>query len=207
MRYLSTYATLVFGTLLASAPAGAQALNFRSIGVGLKGGLNIANVSDEDFDSRMGLAIGGQAEFGVTSPFSLVLEPGYLQRGAKEETVLGDSTWKLDYMEIPILLKAKFGSIQTAHAYAFVGPSLGFNLKSEVEVNDETMDRDANYFNISGDLGVGGAYRVSEFVYLSADARYSMGFTDATDDEKVELFDWMNRDIRISLGVLFHLIQ
>lgn len=134
---------LVAGLALFSGTA--SALDF---GAGPLVGVNLANASvDEPEDTGLKTEIytrfgfGARAEFGVTKPFSLLLEPQYLQRGASLKTHfvipgLIDTTEKsdirLNYLELPILAKAKFGSMK-AHAYAFAGPSLGFFLNGEGE--------------------------------------------------------------------------
>lgn len=183
-----------------------------SFGVGPKVGMNFggAAVDDiEDEERRTGLALGAMAEFGVTSPFSLVLEPGYVQRGARFEIVGARVRGDLDYFEIPVLAKAKFGSIRTGHGYVFAGPSFGFLTSSEGRVagfTGEFEDQVAS-FVLSGDLGGGGAYRVSRYVFLSADLRYTHGFGDALEDPIGGIDSWHHRDIRASLGVLFHLTE
>lgn len=185
-----------------------------SLGVGPKGGLNMAGAAVEDEpdnqDRRMGVAAGLQAEFGVTNPYSLLVEPMYLQRGARFDVPISDSDAEVDmnYLEVPVLLKAKFGKT-AAHAYLFAGPSLGFLLGSEGAWEGFETELEDNFtgFNLAGDIGVGGAYQVSEFVYVSADARYSHGFLNAVEDDIGTVDSWMTRDIRLMAGLLFHLTQ
>lgn len=210
-RVLVFRSAMVAGLSLFSGTA--SALDF---GAGPLVGINLANASADEpegmsLETEMltRFAFGARAEFGVTSPFSLLLEPQYLQRGASEKfSALGFSTEadvRLNYLELPILAKAKFGSMKT-HAYAFAGPSLGLFLNGEAESEGETNDVDSvSAFNVSGDVGVGGAFQVQEFIYLNADVRYSHGFTSASDAKDDN--DWMNRDIRIQLCVLFHLTK
>jgi hypothetical protein len=213
-RKLVFRSALVAGLALFSGTA--SALDF---GAGPLVGLNLANASFEaptGIDAESGIltrfAFGARAEFGVTSPFSLLLEPQYLQRGAAVEVktpgFAGKGETRYNYLELPILAKAKFGSMK-AHAYAFAGPSLGLYLNGESEFEGDTMDEDsAASFNFSGDVGVGGAYQIQEFIYLNADVRYSHGFLNVNRDEKsVEDLDWFNRDIRFQLCLLFHLTK
>jgi hypothetical protein len=217
-RLLASSTALVAGLTLFSGTASAL-----SFGVGPLFGVNLGNASAEgpsgsgSFNTEMltRFAFGARAEFGVTTPFSLLLEPMYLQRGATEkidipaepgfpaETIKIED--RLNYLELPILAKAKFGSMK-AHAYAFAGPSLGIFLNGEEESGGETHKADSvTTFNLSGDVGVGGSYQVQEFIYLNADVRYSMGFINAVD--KSDAGSWKNRDIRFQLCVLFHLLK
>ncbi len=211
-RSLAYGSALVAGLSLFSGTASAL-----SFGAGPLLGINLANASVDypgsgDVESGMltRFAFGARAEFGVTSPFSLLLEPMYLQRGVSQKaTFLGltvESETRLNYLEVPVLAKAKFGSMK-AHAYAFAGPSLGIFLNGETEAGNTTTDADSiSAINLSGDIGVGGSFQVQEFIYLNADVRYSHGFTNQADvkDEDVEM---MSRDIRLQLCVLFHLTK
>jgi hypothetical protein len=213
-----SYPGLVFRSVLVAGlslfPGTVSALDF---GVGPLIGVNLANASIDLPDGAPSVktemytrfAFGGRAEFGVTSPFSLLLEPQYLQRGAIEKAEFLGTTLKQDvrfnYLELPILAKAKFGSMK-AHGYAFAGPSLGLFLNGESESDGETTKADSvTTLNFSGDIGVGGAYQVQEFIYLNADVRYSHGFNNANDSE--EDVEWKNRDIRLQLCLLFHLTK
>jgi hypothetical protein len=201
LRYL-----LVMG--LSLAPLTASAL---SLGVGPKGGMNFGNAdvdNHEDTEGRQGLAIGGQVEFGVTSPWSLQVEPMYVQKGARFD-VLGVTTrGNFDYFEIPVLLKAKLGA-PIAHAYVFAGPSFGINLLTEGKVMDATgnFEDEAAPLVFSGDVGVGGEFQLVQYVFLTADIRYSHAFTSALDKSVGDIDDWKSRDVRAMAGVMFHLTK
>ena len=101
-----------------------------SFGGGAKGGINLGSADIEGHfknEYRTGLAMGLLGEFGMTTPLSLLIEPSYVQKGAKfnyNAGILGEvkASGELDYIEIPVLLKAKFGSMKT-HAFIFAGPS------------------------------------------------------------------------------------
>lgn len=186
-----------------------------SFGVGPKIGASFAgadvedNIDDEERRTGIGLGLG--AEFGVTSPFSLMVEPMYLQRGARFDILGSRARGDLDYFEIPVLAKAKFGSISTAHAYLFLGPSFGLKVSSEgryLTFKDE-FEEDLASFTFSGDVGAGVAYRLQRYVYLSADARYSHGFTDALENPIAggAIDSWYSRDIRLMAAILFHLTE
>jgi hypothetical protein len=203
---------LVFTAVLAIPFSGYAAISF---GVGPKLGLNMANASvdpDDGIDKAFKLCFGAGllAEFGVTKPWSLQVEPMFLQRGVKAdvEVLPGatvESIIKLNYLEIPILAKAKFGAIKS-HAYVIAGPSLGILLSAKGEVDgDETDIKDeTESFSLSGEIGAGGGFQLAQYVYLQADARYSYGFLDANSDSDIEVKPW---DIRFMVGLLFHLTE
>jgi Outer membrane protein beta-barrel domain len=181
-----------------------------SFGIGAKGGINLGNAEIEghdDTDYQTGLAMGLLGEFGITNPYSLVIEPSYVQKGAKftyDAGILGEvkANGELDYIEIPVLLKAKFGSMKT-HAFIFAGPSLGINVaaKGKIGVFSDTFEDNIAPTVWSGDAGAGVAFQLQQFVYLSAEARYSHGFTDALDASVGDIESWYSRDIRMMLGI------
>ena len=183
------------------------------MGAGPIGGLNLGNAEVEDYDDtekRIGLAAGLRLELGVTTPYSLLIEPTYVQRGARfqGDGIFGDVDIEgdLDYIEVPLLLKAKFGAIKS-HAYVFAGPSLGFNLSADGEFGSVDVDDIEPAMTISGDVGVGGGFQVAQYVFLNADARYTHGFNNALDDDVGDIESWAARDIRFMLGLLFHITE
>ncbi|MDB5050719.1 MAG: hypothetical protein JWO30_3790 [Fibrobacteres bacterium] len=197
---------MLFG--LALAPVTVSALSF---GVGPIGGMNFGNADVSNHsktDGRQGLALGIRSEFGVTSPYSLLVEGMYVQKGARFD-VLGVTTrGDFDYVEIPVLLKAKFGAMK-AHAYVFAGPSMGINTNAKGSFGSasSTFKDESESLVFSGDIGGGGAFQVTQYVYLTGDVRYSYGFTNALSDNVGDIDEWKSRDIRAMLGLLFHLTQ
>jgi len=196
---------------LAIFPPAASAI---SIGVGPIGGWNLGNAdvsNHSNTTNRNGLALGAVGELGVTSPFSLMLEPMYVQKGARFNVSAGpfgavSTRGDLDYVEIPLLVKAKFGAL-AAHAYVFLGPSLGINVNSKGSFGSfsDTFKDQTNSTTFSGDAGVGGAVRMVDYVYLFGDARYSYGFTNALKSSVGDIDSWKSRDIRLMLGLLVHI--
>lgn len=194
-------------------PAASYAMSF---GAGPLGGYNMANAAVEDHDdteARSGLAAGLRTEFGVTSPFSLLVEALYVQSGARFDVSAGPfgdirAEGNLDYLQIPVLAKAKFGST-AAHGFAYAGPAMGINLGAEGEfggLSDTFKDEAANLV-FSADIGAGAGFKVSEFVWLTGEARYSHGFTDALEEDVGDIDEWKARDIRLLAGVLIHLTR
>lgn len=183
-----------------------------SFGIGPKAGINIADASVANHDTtdhRVGFAAGVVAEFGVTKPWSLQLEPMYVQRGTRFDVPFAHVKADLDYLEIPLMVKAKFGKTK-AHAYAIAGPSMGINLTADGDFGSfgsGTFKDDFATVTWSGEGGVGGAYEVRPFTYLQADVRYTFGISDALDHKVGDIDSWAARDIRIMVGVLFHLTE
>ena len=187
-----------------------------SFGIGPLGGINLGNAAIEGHSNstvRTGLAMGLRTEFGVTSPYSLLIEPTYVQKGALFNYSAGPfadikARGELDYIEVPVLIKAKFGA-QQVHAFIFAGPSLGINVAAKASIGSfsDTFKKQAVNMVFAGDIGGGGAFQLQRYVYLTADARYSFGFNDALENPVGDIDSWKSRDIRMMLGVLIHLTE
>ncbi|MBI1805060.1 MAG: PorT family protein [Ignavibacteriae bacterium] len=175
------------------------------IRLGVDTGINLANqsFSHDPFNpkvSRSGVIIGGLAEIGISDLWCVQVEPRYIQKGMKETgfVITGNDptplsttnlVFKLDYLEIPVLLKATLGR-DNFRPIVFAGPNVGFLLsaKNEWERYDAqqqgiipaSIDVTERYnsIDLSLDFGVGGEYQISPSVSLLADARYSLGLID-----------------------------
>jgi hypothetical protein len=201
---------LLLSAALLAAPVAVHALSF---GAGPIAGVEFANASVDNHSKTSGLtglAIGLRTEFGVTNPYSLLIEPTYVQKGASFGAFGGITSAEgdLDYLEIPVLVKAKFGALK-AHVYAIAGPSFGINLKAKGSLGNLSGDFKDNAANlaISGDIGVGAGFQLQHYVYLTGDVRYSHGFTNALDKSVGDIDSWYSRDIRLVAGLLIHLTQ
>ena len=209
----SIFSITLFAMALFAAPMGARAL---SLGIGPIGGVNLGDAAvdgHENTEMRTGLALGGRVEVGVTNPYSLLIEPQYVQKGARFDVSAAPfgsikAKGDLDYLEIPVLLKAKFGAMK-AHGYAIVGPSMGINLKAKGSFGtfSDTFKSEAETLTFAGDLGLGAGFQIQKFVYLTGDARYSLGFTDALNKQVGDVDSWKARDIRFLAGVLIHITE
>ncbi len=186
-------------------------LSAMSVGVGPLGGMNFGDAVISNHDQttmRQGLALGGQLELGVTNPYSLLVEPMYVQKGARFK-VLGVTTrGDFDYVEIPLLLKAKFGAMK-AHAFVFAGPSLDININTKGTYGPAsgTFKDESESIVYAGQAGGGAAFQIMPYVYISGDVRYAMGFSDALKSSIGDVDSWKSRDIRATLGILFHLME
>lgn len=205
-------APILLPLLLLLATALAKPVAAMSLGIGPKAGVNFAGADVDGVDNedrRTGAVLGVVAEFGVTSPYSLVIEPSYLQRGADFEILGAEARGELDYFEIPVLAKAKFGNLRGVHAYLFLGPSLGLKMDSEGSILGfaDPFEEEVATFTVSGQIGAGLAVRLSEYLYLASDLRYSHGFTNALEDDIGTIDSWYSRDIQASASLLFHLTE
>src|SRR5688572_15193119 len=74
---------------------------------GIKGGVNIANQSvdpDAELDSCTGLSAGGYVGIPVSQVFAVQPEGLFTMKGSSDDS----GSWKLNYIEVPVLARASF---------------------------------------------------------------------------------------------------
>ena len=138
----------------------------------------------------VGLVVGPEFEYFVSSRFSFAAGLNYSQQGAdlKDTNV----EWKVDYLTVPVV----------ANVYLFKGFALkaglqpGFKTSAKMEYKGSMGSASVNLKNdVKGfDLAVpvGLSY---EFKHFVLDARYTFGLTKVFDD-----FDTKNLTFQLTLG-------
>jgi len=104
---------------------------------GGKFGLNIANFGGKDAEPdegvnrqpRVGFAFGGFVRYPLYDFISLQLEALYTQKGAGYIAIFRILTFKLAYLELPLILMLH----PTNSVSIYLGPAFGYNLSSIVE--------------------------------------------------------------------------
>ena len=163
-----------------------------------KVGVNIANITDaDDADPRIGLAAGAEFEYGLTDNIGLSAGVLYSMQGVKTTIIDDDCTWKLDFLNVPIL-----ANFYVAKGFAVkLGVQPGFKLSSkakfkgsggskEVEVEDGVKSVDLS-------IPVGLSYQYQNIVF---DARYNWGATNIVEDS-----DSKHSVFQITVGYKFSL--
>lgn len=143
-----------------------------------------------DTETRVGLVVGPEFEYFVSSRFSFAAGLNYSQQGAdlKDTNV----EWKVDYLTVPVV----------ANVYLFKGFALkaglqpGLKASAKMEYKGSMGSASVNLKNdVKGfDLAVpvGLSY---EFKHFVLDARYTFGLTKVFDD-----FDTKNLTFQLTLG-------
>lgn len=192
----------VAATVLALAgaqSASAQAPLVPHPTVGILAGVNFAKFSGSDIgdvSNRTGFIGGLYVTFHIASGFGIEPEALYSQQGAKDNT--DDFTVKLDYVQVPVLLRYDFPTHAPAHPYLMVGPSFGFKAACKVtsgsdSANCSDAELSPKSFDMGGTAGAGVA-----FGKLSVSARYTMGFSKIEDS-----IDAKNKVISVLAGFAF----
>ena len=167
---------LVLGTFGAAKAVG-------GVEAGVKGGVNIANqTSNPDdqapADSRTGLALGGFVGIPVLPNLQIQPEALFMMKGGEDSDAGTTSTYKLNYVEVPVLAKLGFMNQSPAHPSLFVGPSIGFAASSKADVAGATVDLKDNTkpFDVGVVVGAG-----LDFQNVGVDVRYTRGVTNVND--------------------------
>lgn len=146
--------------------------SFAQLSLGLRGGLNVANVYTtegldrltSDFKYINGPTIAGVLEYGVNDNFALQTELAYTRKGFQTNVgtdinlfnvplpvgVTAES--RFNYLELPVLAKVKFGN-ELMKGYVMAGPSVGYatsgrlitraNALLEFKISDTDLNLDA----------------------------------------------------------------
>jgi hypothetical protein len=189
----------------------------QSVEIGLKGGVVFAQLPDymdvlrdlgaDDVRARTGVVFGAHVAIPLGGGVALQPEALYTQRGASARLPfgVGDFDLKLDYLDIPVLLRVGPSS---GRGFQFLaGPSFNFNTKAELVL-------DVPFFNEPGgdikdqveslDIGVvlGGGYYGPGFL---VEGRYEEGLTNVVNLPAVldQTQDYKNRTFSVMFGIRF----
>ena len=168
---------------------------------GVKGGVNIATIkqddvdNDEDTKSIVGAVAGIFLGKQLTDNVGLRAEGLFSQKGAKNAEAGEDARFKLTYVDVPVLLT--FGpsaSSSGARFNVFTGPQFSFNTKAQFEFAG--LEEDADDEVKSNDLGwvFGAGIESGRF---TADARYTLGLSNIAEFGG----DVKNRAFAVMIGV------
>lgn len=160
----------------------------QSIKTGAKGGINFTNFYDggTDYESRTGFMLGGFIKMSLPeSPISIQPEAYYSQKGAETS---GGGEIKLEYLEIPILLKIGLGESEVVSPNLFLGPYAGVNLNQDSGGLLSTPDETEN-IDFGGVIGAGLDVEAGSSIF-TFDVRYGFGLSPVfqSGDEKNSAF-------------------
>lgn len=183
--------------------AGAQGLTY-----GAKAGVTLATVSQDpeglsSWGYRVGLAAGGYVALPLGSRLAIQAEGLFAQKGAKADDDGLVTTLKLDYVEVPVLVKYALTHGGARSIHVFGGPSVAFKVRSRATASfgDTTIDtdEDENVENVDFGVAAGGGV---DFGKWSIDGRYTFGLSNLTKNDPDE-GKLRSRAISILAGVRF----
>lgn len=179
----------------------ATRLPAQDITIGVKGGLNVADVSTdvpeiEDIKAtKTGFVGGAYVNFGLGGVFAVQPEVLYSEKGFKgEDSQFPDisAQFKVNYFEIPVLLKAQF-PMEMIRPAVYVGPVISFETSCKFGLTQGTVSADFDCDSPEADVGdrktteFGGVFGANLDLFvgplvLTLDGRYQLGFTNLNDD-------------------------
>lgn len=189
---------LLFSALLLTVFANAQSSKREEgIKIGLKGGLNVANMYGDIKDNtfRTSLHIGALAEVIVNDNFSVQPELLFSGQGYSDEGMGGYSRYKFNYLNLPVMAKYYVANNLSIEA----GPQVGYLLskKHKTDETNENVD-DLNPVDFSVCFGAGYELKTGVFFQL----RYNLGVTNVNKAENSAV-EFSNGVFQASIGILF----
>lgn len=211
--------------ITAIAILGFMTTQAQEVRFGVKAGLNVANLTGdiEDAKSKVGFHLGGFAEIMLSDQFAFQPELLFSSQGSKAETsesetisgvtytVKNEDTYKLNYINIPLMAKY----FATDKLFLEAGPQIGFSIEEsyESEYTQTVTDTDGSTTSISdtedGDLeniksidfglNFGLGYEFTENIF--AGARYNLGLNNLYDGDGD--YDMKNSVFQVSIGYKF----
>ncbi|MEM9822364.1 MAG: porin family protein [Bacteroidota bacterium] len=209
-----TKKTLFFLFLLTSLQVNAQSY------LGLRSGLSFANVRTVNIetpepgpDHINGINAALFVELGISKSFAIQPELNFLQKGYRVQEMFDgltfDASVKLNYLELPILFKYRYGNPDAINIYAIAGPSLGYAYSGRFIDNtfdfsravDFEVDGEFGRVDVSAVIGAGANFPVGPGAIVF-DLRYHFGLSSLLElDPNVEDTEKLqNRLLNISIG-------
>jgi hypothetical protein len=182
---------ILFALLFVSSASFAQHFE-----LGVKAGANISNFvgssnsSDVKTNSLVGFHGGGFVSLFVGNNFAIQPEVFFSTQGAKiENTGANKTDYKLDYVNVPVMLKYRFNG----GFYLEAGPQVGFKIH-------ETHTGTSEDFAKSTDVAIGAGLGYHSPIGLGIGARYEAGLNKISNlDASTTKPDWKNSSIMISV--------
>lgn len=204
---------IIMSGLIVGLVAGTTTPAVAQIGIGVVGGVSIADLHGSEKDvlfpgtnrgTRSGFVGGAFLDLGLGNILSIRPEVLYVQKGVKFTNSGGELKFKLDYVEIPVLLVFGIPTPGIVRPEIFVGPQVAFQTKCDVEgvftgpCDDPAIDLATE----STDFGIlfGASVRISSFMITGA---FDYGLV--TLDTDVDPFDIQTQAFYIMAGWMFSL--
>ncbi|MFN2396752.1 MAG: porin family protein [Bacteroidales bacterium] len=170
MKFLIGLLTAILITGIASAQHGNSPTGH--INIGIKGGVNVYNVHNDNnikYDPRIGFNFGLLGHIHLNNQFAIQPELVYSAQGAIQTVDNGTNKLNLDYINVPVLLQYMFDNGLRLQA----GPQVGFLVSAKS--NSIDVKNDMNPIDLA--LSFGASY-VFPATGWGIDARYNLGLSN-----------------------------
>lgn len=191
---MKLYLNVALAAILMTATAKAQNVN-----VGIKGGLNIYNINNnqgQKYDNLLGFNLGLIGHVHLAKQLAFQPEIVYSAQGAKFTTAGVQTKIQLGYINVPLLLQYMFDNGFRLQA----GPQVGFLVNAKSKSPNSTIDIKNNLKKVDVGLGAGIGY-VNPATNFGIDARYNIGLSNINENTSVKS---TNRGFQVGVFYLFH---
>lgn len=154
---------------------------------GIKAGGNVSGIMDFNNHSaqRFGLQGGvfvelplGASDVWYLRPEVLFSAQGETNRDNRVNGTRVNEDYYLNYINVPVLLRAYFAKSHQGAFFAELGPQIGFLVWKDVE-STTMKDDDFKTIDLAGSFGVGYSFGRK----LEINVRYTQGFIDTVDND------------------------
>jgi hypothetical protein len=196
MKILIGLMTAILITGIASAQHGNSPTG--QINIGIKGGVNVYNVHNDNnikYDPRIGFNFGFLGHIHLNNQFAIQPEIVYSAQGAMQNVDNGTNKLNLDYINVPVLLQYMFDNGLRLQA----GPQVGFLVSAKSKTGNNSLDvkNDMNPIDLA--LSFGASY-VFPATGLGIDARYNLGLSNINKNGTVNS---TNRGLQLGIFYIF----
>lgn len=156
--------------------------------VGIKGGYSLAAVNYDgsgETGQRHAFHVGVYGESFISESFSIQPELMYSQQGYEIKDANGTFTQKLDYINLPVMLKA----YPSKNVFLEAGPQIGLAVSHKEEYDgfiSGSTERDPNSFDWG--MNFGGGFKTNSGISLGV--RYHLGLGDLYENDKAHNRVW-----------------
>jgi hypothetical protein len=189
--------------------AGASPAIAQGSAYGAKGGVNVSTLKvdpdegDDGYSTQLGLIAGGFALRRLTGRIDLQLEGLFSMKGGSTDVGSADAKVRLDYVDVPVLLRYRIKGSDRRGLHAFGGPSFNFLVRARTisDLGGTKIEQDVSDNVERFELGVVGGASVG-FGRLMVEGRYTHGISD-TDKDTDDEFTVRNRMVSVLGGIRF----
>ena len=170
--------------------------------VGVQAGINLANLSQGNADTRLALQAGALYQYMFDDMFGLQAEINYKGAGAKA----AGTTFGLDYVSVPIQFMAAFNA-GMVKPFIVIGPQVSFKISENDTAKAAATAGAYKYSTVDFAAVAGGGvgFDITPTVAAHVLARYELGFTGIISNAPAGATVAKNRGIHILAGAAFKL--
>jgi hypothetical protein len=175
-----------------------QISKHKFVNIGLKGGLNIYNIINDNNvsnNSKAGVHAGLIGHIHFSRQIALQPEIVYSIQGAKYDVAGVTTKVNLGYINVPLMVQYMFDNGFRLQA----GPQIGFLVNAKAKTNNTSTDIKSSFKKVDLALGAGIGY-VEPSSGLGIDFSYNLGLTDISENTS---FKSTNRGFQVGLFYLF----